>query len=72
MLPFRQVGGFHRSVFNVIKLEDVKVFIEQHGNYSGFRVAERIRLINCREALGSEQSGVHPVVAEAIRGLAAL
>jgi hypothetical protein len=40
--------------------------------YSGFRVAKRIWLINCREALGFEQSGVHPVAVEAIRRLAAL
>ena len=46
--------------------------VDCQASYSGFRVAERVRLINCREALGSEQNGVHPVAAEAIRGLAAL
>jgi hypothetical protein len=40
--------------------------------YSGLRLEKRVRLINCREALGSERNGVHPAAAEAIRGLTAL
>ena len=40
--------------------------------YSGLRLEKRVRLINCRDALGSERNDVHPAAAEAVRGLAAL
>src|SRR3954447_18676785 len=40
--------------------------------YSGLRLEQRVRLINCREALDSGRNSVHPVAVEAICELAAL